>query len=73
MTQRSFADTLVELANNGQSPRINVGLTDRNRVTLTKWVFAGDCLIDFWPSGTPRHIVPLSQVVIIEVFQGEVA
>jgi hypothetical protein len=40
-------------------------------VSLTNWVFAGDCLIDFWPSGTPRYVVPLSQVVIIEVLESE--
>ncbi|HLF11742.1 MAG TPA: hypothetical protein VJA26_11055 [Gammaproteobacteria bacterium] len=40
-------------------------------MSLTNWDFAGDCLIDFWPSGTPRYLIPLSAVVIIEVLQGE--
>ena len=71
MLQRSLVATLIELASNAQRPRINVGLIDRNRVSLTNWDFAGDCLIDFWPSGTPRYLIPLSAVVIIEVLQGE--
>ena len=71
MLQRSLVETLNELASNPQRPRINVGLIDRNRISMTNWVFGGDCLIDYWPSGTARHVIPLTAIVIIEVLQGE--
>jgi hypothetical protein len=71
MPAHSLVDTLNELANNPQRPRINIGLIDRNRITLTNWVFGGDCLIDHWPNGSPRHIIPLSAIVIMEVLQGD--
>jgi hypothetical protein len=51
--------------------QINIGLANGNRVSLANWEFAGDCLIERWPNGGPRYLVPLAQIVIIEVPERE--
>jgi hypothetical protein len=67
MSRSSVADFLSELSDSGSHPRISVGLADGNRVSLLNWNLAGDCLVENWPNGKLRYIVPLPRIVIIEV------
>jgi hypothetical protein len=73
MSRRSFVDTLSEIADKSRRPRINVSLMDTNRVSLVNWDLAGDCLIDFWPNGKPRYVIPLTAIVIVEILESESA
>jgi hypothetical protein len=36
---------------------------------LSNWTLASDCLIDHWPSGKPRYLIPLLQIVAIEILE----
>jgi hypothetical protein len=71
MSTRSFVDTLNETADKSPRPRINVGLMDRTRVSLDNWDLAGDCLIDRWPNGKPRYVIPLAAIVMVEILESE--
>ena len=67
MTPSSLRDILSNLSDGSHSPRINVSLIDGNRLTLTAWQLTGDCLVERSPKGKPRQLVPLSQIVTIEI------
>jgi hypothetical protein len=69
MSQQGFAEALVEIAAIQPRPPINVSLTDRTRLNLSNWTLASDCLIDHWPSGKPRYLIPLLQIVAIEMLE----
>jgi hypothetical protein len=71
MSTRSFAETLNEIADKARRPRINVSLADRNRVSLVNWDFADDCLVDSWPNGKPRLVIPLAAIVMVEILESE--
>jgi hypothetical protein len=71
MLKSSAADLLSKISEGGSHPRISVGLADGNRVSLANWHLAGDCLIENWPNGKLRYIVPLARIVIIEVADGD--
>jgi hypothetical protein len=63
----SLADRLLEIAQRDPQPRIDVGLIDRNRNSLDHWQLERDCLVGFGPGGAPRFLIPLAQVVIVEI------
>lgn len=63
----SLAEQLTEIGRRSPQPRIDVGLADRNRITLDRWALEQDCLVGFGPAGAPRFLIPLSQIVIVEV------
>jgi hypothetical protein len=44
---------------------------DRTRVSLDNWDLAGDCLIDRWPNGKPRYVIPLAAIVMVEILESE--
>jgi hypothetical protein len=52
-------------------PRISLSLTDGNRLSMIAWSLTGDCLVELWPNGNLRHLVPLAQIVAIEVADGD--
>lgn len=66
MSRSSYADILAQVAEREPCPRLNAGLADGNRISLTNWTFSGDCLIEHWPDGSPRYVVPLAQIALIE-------
>ena len=72
MAASSFRDLLAEISGREPRPQINVALTNGNRVSLTDWYLAADCVIERWPDGSPHHLVPIAQIVVIEVARGEV-
>ncbi len=63
----SFPDILTKIADRESRPLINVGLTDGNRISLSNWTFEGDCLVEHWPKGSVRYLIPLSQIAVVEV------
>jgi hypothetical protein len=63
----SFKDLLADIAAREPRPQINVALANGNRVSLTNWYLATDCVIECWPNGRPRYLVPYAQIVLIEV------
>jgi hypothetical protein len=63
----SFRDVLAEISARVPLPQINVALTNGNRVSLTDWYLATDCVIERWPNGSPHHLVPIAQIVAVEV------
>jgi hypothetical protein len=71
MSTRSFTETLKEIADQPRRPRINISLANANRVSLVNWDFAGDCLIDSWPNGKPRYVIPLAAIVMVEILESE--
>jgi hypothetical protein len=71
MAASSFRDLLVEISAREPRPQINVALTNGNRVSLANWYLATDCIVERWPNGSPRHLVPIAQIVAIEVPSGE--
>jgi hypothetical protein len=71
MSPSSFAEVLSSLAQGRPVPKINVSLADGHRVSLTEWAYAGDCLVEHWPNGSPRYLIPLAQIVSVEVAGGE--
>jgi hypothetical protein len=38
---------------------------------LADWYLASDCVIERWPDGSPRHLVPIAQIVVVEVARSE--
>jgi len=62
----SLAHALAEIGAGEAHPRINVGLTDGNRVSLQNWEIAGNCLVERRQDGSLEYVVSLAQVVIIE-------
>jgi hypothetical protein len=71
MPTSSFKDILAEISGREPRPQINVALANGNRVSLADWYLAEDCLIERWPNGSPRHLVPIAQIVLIDFPQGE--
>jgi len=71
MAAMSFASTLAKVAETKPCPRLNVGLANGNRVSLVNWELVGDCLREHRSSGRLHYLVPLAQIVIIEVLDGE--
>jgi hypothetical protein len=63
----SLKDILSKISDGSSLPRINISLTDGNRLTLIAWQLLGDCLLECSPKGNPRHLVPLAQIVAIEI------
>jgi hypothetical protein len=62
----SLAQALSKIGADEAHPRINVGLTDGNRVSLQNWEIAGDCIVERRQDGSLEYLVSLAQVVIIE-------
>jgi hypothetical protein len=71
MATSSFRDLLTEISAREPRPQINVALTNGNRVSLADWCLAADCVIERWPDGSPRQLVPIAQIVVIEVAHRE--
>jgi hypothetical protein len=67
MAESQFADILLKVSQSKSPLSINVGLTDGNRIRLTNWALAGDCLVEQWPNGNPRYLIPVSQIVSVEI------
>jgi hypothetical protein len=67
MSPSSFAEILSSLGHSRPVPNINVSLANGHRISLAEWAHAGDCLVESWPNGSPRYLIPLAQVVSIEV------
>ncbi|HEX6998650.1 MAG TPA: hypothetical protein VF322_10925 [Gammaproteobacteria bacterium] len=63
----SLRETLGRLQQTEPKPQLGVGLVDRNRVRLTNWQLLGDCLVERWPSGGLRYLIPLHQIVLIDL------
>ena len=66
----TFRDILAELSGREPRPQINVALADGNRVSLSSWHLAKDCVLERWPDGSLRFLVPIAQIVFIETPQG---
>ncbi len=73
MQEESLRKELARLEAMDPKPHIGVGLVDRNRVRLLNWKLLSDCLVERWPSGGPRYLIPLGQIVLIELQEGAVA
>ena len=67
MSPSSFAEILSSLAQSSPVPNLNVSLANGHRVSLSDWAPAGDCLVENWSKGGPRYLIPLAQIVSIEV------
>jgi hypothetical protein len=67
LSGNTLIDQLIEIAAREPLPRIDVGLTDRNRISLDHWTLERDCLIGYGPGGSARFLIPLAHVVIIEI------
>lgn len=67
MQEESLRMELTRLEAAQPKPQIGVGLVDRNRVRLLNWSLLADCLVERWPGGGPRYLIPLGQIVLIEV------
>jgi len=67
MPDDSIRNELARLAALTPKPHIGVGLVDRNRVRLLNWTLLADGLLERWPSGSTRYLIPLGQIVLIEV------
>jgi hypothetical protein len=67
LSGNTLIDQLTEIASQQPQPPIDVGLTDRNRISLEHWTLEHDCLIGFGPGGSPRFLIPLAHVVIVEI------
>lgn len=67
MPASSFKDILAEVAGREPRPQINVALANGNRVSLANWYLAEDSVVERWPNGGLRYVVPIAQMVVIEV------
>ena len=67
MLRSTLADALSEVTENKPHPRLSIGLTDGKTVRLVNWEVANECLIERWPNGNPHFLLPLSQIVSIEI------
>ena len=67
MTPSSFAEILSSLGQSSPVPNINVSLANGHRISLAEWALAGDCLMERWPNGSARYLIPLAQIVSVEV------
>lgn len=67
MPDESLRQELARLEAMQPKPQIGVGLVDRNRVRLLNWTLLEDCLLERWPGGGARYLIPLTQVVLIEI------
>lgn len=67
MSQPSLTELLAEIHAREPRPQINVTLTNGNRLTLDDWDAAGDCLVERWPDGNTRYLVPFARVVLVEI------
>lgn len=63
----SLAEILKSLAEEEPRPRLSISLTDGNRVSLSNWESADDCLVEYSGKGAPAQLVPLSQIAAIEI------
>ena len=71
MLQSSLAELLSKISESKPLPRMNIGLSDGNRLTVIDWDLKGDCLVEHWPNESPRHLVPLAQIVAVEIPDGD--
>lgn len=62
----SFADLLREASESASAPGLHVGLTDGNRVSLSNWRLAQDCLVEYGPKGRLRQLIPFAQIALVE-------
>ena len=67
MTSTSFAEILSSLGLGSPVPHINISLANGHRISLVEWTHAGDCLVECRPDGSPRYLIPLAQIVSVEV------
>ena len=67
MGTSSFAEILSSLGQSRPVPNINVSLANGHRISLAEWAHSGDCLVERWPDGSARYLIPLAQIVSIEV------
>ena len=67
MTTSSFSEILSGLGQSRPVPNINVSLANGLRISLAEWAHAGDCLVEHWPNGNARYLIPLTQIVSVEV------
>jgi hypothetical protein len=70
-SESSLTGILSKVAGGERPSKINVSLTDGNRISFANWGLAEDCLIERWQDGRPRYVVPMAQIVIIELPDGE--
>ena len=67
MPTSSFAEILSSLGQNRPVPTVNVSLANGHRISLAEWALEGDCLAERWPNGSARYLIPLAQIVLVEV------
>lgn len=66
-TRTSFREILSEIAAQDRRPQINIALSNGNRLSLANWQLGEDCVIESWPNGDVRYLVPNAQIVVVEV------
>jgi hypothetical protein len=71
MSKGALIELLAEVHAREPRPPINVALTNGNRLSLDDWYAGEDCLVERWPNGSPRYLVPFTQVVLVEVAEGK--
>jgi hypothetical protein len=69
MAKDALIELLAEVHGREPCPQINVALTNGNRLSFDDWYVSEDCLVERWPNGRPRYLVPFTQVVVVEVAQ----
>ena len=67
MATSSFSEILSSLGQSRPVPNINVSLANGHRISLAEWALGGDCLVERWPNGSVRYLIPLTQIVSVEV------
>lgn len=67
MPTTSLKGILAEIAGREPRPQINVAQTNGKRISLTNWYLTEDSVVERWPNGSPRYLVPIAQMVVIEV------
>jgi hypothetical protein len=58
---------LEKLGRRKPLPTIDIALADGNRISLEHWRLEDDCVVGFGPDDAPRYLVPIEQIVLIEI------
>lgn len=48
-------------------PQINIAMANGHRISLTNWYLAEDAVVERWPNGSPRYLVLIGQMVVVEI------
>jgi hypothetical protein len=63
----AFREILADVAAQDPRPKINVALSNGNRISLANWRLGEDCVIEAWPNGDARYLIPNAQIVVVEI------